>query len=449
MQSFDVIVIGAGPGGYTAAARAAQLGMRTAVVEKDRLGGMCMNWGCVPSRRLMEAGRLYRRIGQASAFGIDGIEASRLTFNWKKAVAEKDRLVRKLVADIGSLMEKHRVEVVAGEGRLVDPGSVRVGKETYAAGRTIIATGSRPGRTAVADLPRGIVAEIDEFYARKSIPERIVLAGGGTIACELASLLRLIGRTVTIVSPDKELVPWLDGACRDFIAHKFRQSGVRVLAGSRISRVRNGIAHTGSERVRCDLIVNCSPRQAVLPPMDDVPLDLADGFIRTNDFMQTSVPSVYAIGDVAGGMSASLASAQAICAVNHIAGLRDPIDMGRVPSTIYMDPEISMVGATEETLQSRGVEYVKGEFPMSANSKAVVEASTEGFVKILADQRFGELLGVHIVATRASDLIAEAVMCMRTEGTLDDLTRVIHAHPTVSESFLEAGFQAMAKTMHV
>lgn len=449
MKSFDLIVVGAGPGGYVAAIRAAQLGMKTAVVEKHRLGGMCLNWGCVPSRRLMESARLYDRIRNATAFGVDGIDTAALSFNWKKAVTEKDRIVTKLVKGVEYLMKKNKIEIISGTARLKDGTQVVVGDTTYSAGSVIIATGSRPDRAPVSMLPDKLVAEVDDLYARGEIPDRIVVTGGSPAACEMASMLRLLGKTVTLVVPEASVVPWLDASLVTFITDKFKKSGIAVLADSRISGAAKAGVKVGDDVIPCDLVVNTSNRTAVLPELSDTPLAFDKGFIRVNEFMQTSVPSLYAIGDVTGAIFAHVASAQGTCAVNHIAGLKEPIDYNVMPVTIYMDPEIGSVGRSEASLQAEGRNYVAGEFPMAINSKALVEGNAEGFVKMLADQKYGEILGVHVVASRATEMISEAVMCIKTEGTLDDLTTMVHAHPTVSETFLEAGFKASGKPLHM
>ncbi|MBU0509123.1 dihydrolipoyl dehydrogenase [bacterium] len=449
MKSCDVIIIGAGPGGYVAAIRAAQLGLKTTLVEKYRMGGMCLNWGCVPARRLMESARVYDRALNAAAFGVEGIDKNSVCFNWKRSVAEKDRIVTKLVKGVEFLMKKNKVDVISGEARLAGGTRVIVGEETYETKKTIIATGSRPNRTHFAALPDNLAVEVDDFFARDEIPDSIIVAGGDTVACEMASMLHTIGKTVTIVTEEQKLVSRLDESLASYIADRFKKQGIRVLTGSRFTGVDGEGVKVGDEVIVCDLVVNCERRTAVLPQMNDVPLDVDNGFISVNEFMQTSVPSVYAVGDVTGSIFAHAASAQGICAINHIAGLKEAVDTLRMPVTIYMDPEISSVGYTEEELKRQGIEYVRGDFPMNVNSKAIVEGNIEGFVKILADQKYGEVLGVHVVAARATDLIAEAVMCMRTEGTLDDLTRVVHAHPTVSETVLEAGYKASGKPLHI
>jgi dihydrolipoamide dehydrogenase len=449
MKSFDVMIIGGGPGGYVAAIRAAQLGMKTALVEKSKLGGMCLNWGCVPARRLMESARFFERIKSASAFGVEGLDANALSFNWKRAVAEKDRIVTKLVKGVEFLMKKNKVEVISGEAKLLGGAQVVVKGETYSAGKTVIATGSRPDRAPLSALPESLVIEIDELYRRDSVPDNIIVAGGDTVAVEMASMLRLIGKNVTVVASEPRLLPWSDRSLSDFVADKFQRSGIRVLLQSEFRGGQGKSVHVGDASLEADMVVNCSLRKAVLPPMESVWLDLENGFVGVNEYLQTSVPSVYAVGDVTGRIFAHVASAQATCAVNHMAGLKEPMDYLRTPAVIYMEPEIGSVGLSEEAVKSMGREYLKGEFPLSVNSKAVVEGNTEGFVKILAEQKYGEILGVHVVAARATDIISEAVMCMRTEGTLDDLARVVHAHPTVSETVLEAGYKAMGKPLHI
>ncbi|MDD5088454.1 MAG: dihydrolipoyl dehydrogenase [bacterium] len=449
MNSYDVMIIGGGPGGYVAAIRAAQLGLKTAVVEKSKLGGMCLNWGCVPSRRFMECARVYDRVLSSAAFGVAGVDPKAIRFDWKRAASEKDRIVTKLVKGVEFLMKKNKVDVITGEGKLVGGTRVTVGDETYETRHTIIATGSRPDLAPLKFVPESQLVEIDALYTRDHLPERIVVAGGDTVACEMASMLRLIGKTVTVVTAEPKLMGWLDAALTQFIADKFKRQGIRVLTESAIIGGDASGIIVGDETVACDLVVNCERRAAVLPEMSDVPLDLESGFVVVNEFMQTSVPSVYAIGDVTGKIFAHVASAQGVCAVNHIAGLNEAVDDLHMPVTIYMDPEIGAVGRTEEQLQREGIAYVRGDFPLNVNSKAIVEGNAEGFVKVLADQKYGEILGVHVVASRATDLISEAAMCMKTEGTLDDLTRVVHAHPTVSETVLEAGFKASGKPLHL
>jgi dihydrolipoamide dehydrogenase len=449
MSLYDLIIIGGGPGGYVGAIRAAQLGLKTALVEKDKLGGMCLNWGCVPSRRLMESARVFQHVRTAADFGVDGFDANAVKFHWKKALTEKDKIVTKLVKGVEFLLKKNKVHVISGEASVHDGKRVMINNQPNEAKFIMIATGSRPDKTPLAKLPPDSLAEIDDIYQWNDLPESMVVAGGDTVACEMASLLSIIGKNVTMVAPEAKLMGWLDESLSKFITDKLRKSGVTIHLNAQIS---GGDAHRvefNNHSITCDLVLNCSRRTAMLPPLESTPLDLEKGFIAVNEFYQTSVPSIYAVGDVTGSIFAHVASAQAVCAVNHMLGLKEPVNKKLTPITLFTNPEIGAVGSTEEELIAAGTEYIKGEFPLSVNSKAIVEGNTEGFVKILAEPKYGEILGVHVVASRATELISEAVMCMRTEGTLDDLTRVIHAHPTVSETVLEAGYKAAGKPLHI
>jgi dihydrolipoamide dehydrogenase len=449
MKNFDLVIIGAGPGGYVAAIRGAQLGLKTALVEKERLGGCCLNWGCVPSRRFMESAKLLDRMRNSSNFGIDGVEPGKLSFNWKKSSIEKDKIVNKLVRGVEFLMRKNGVEVFKGSAVLDGRSNVRVGDEVLIGKNVIIATGSRPDRAFAKTFSSGMVIEIDELYAREDAPERIVIRGGNVVACEMANMLHLIGKSVSLVTSESRLMPQLDSACSTFVRERFKKLGIKVYFETDITANKKGTVKAGEDSIECDAVLNCSDRTAIPPEMNDMRLDMRNGFIKVDEFMQTSVPHVYAIGDVTGTLFAHVASAQGSTATHHMAGVHDPLDFKKLPTNIYLDPEVAAVGMTEEEVKASSIDYVKGEFPMSVNSKAMVEGQTEGFVKILADKKYEEILGVHIVSSRATELIAEAVMSMSLEETLEGLSRAVHAHPTISETFMEAGFKAMGKPVHI
>jgi dihydrolipoamide dehydrogenase len=452
MKTYDVIIIGSGPGGYVAAIRAGQSGLKSALVEKARIGGCCLNWGCIPSRRLMESAKLFSRIQlQAANFGIDGIDNAALKFNWKKAVAEKDKIVTKLVKGVEFLMKKNQVEIISGEAAVTGANQITVAGNSYGFKQLILATGSRPDRRRfAANLPDDFVVEIDDFYARAEIPDRIVVIGGRTVACEMASLLRLIGKQVTVVASQSKLIPGIDTSLSTFLLERFKKLGIRVhLESPMPTRAKNGVK-IGDELVECDLVLNCAVRAAVLPKIEGMRIELTeDGFVKVNESRQTNQSHVYAIGDVTGTHYAQHASAHAGVAVSHMLGHPVKINDAKIPINIYTDPEIASVGWTEEQLAERNIPYMKGEFPMQVNSKALVEGNTEGFVKMLADEKYGEVLGVHIVAARATDLISEVALGVNLEATLDDLYSVVHPHPTVSESIMEAGFKAMGRPLHI
>jgi dihydrolipoamide dehydrogenase len=449
MKEYDLIIIGSGPAGYVAAIRAGQLGMSTAIVEKSSIGGMCLNWGCIPSKTLMESAKLFAKIEKAATFGIDGIDKKALSFNWKKAVGRKDRIVTRLVKGVEFLIKKNGIDTITGEGRITGADSVGVGEDEYSAKNILVATGSRPNRSAFGAVDQSKVVELEELFALESIPESILVYGGNTTACETACMLRMLGKKVTIVAPDKTLIGFLDSSLSKYIVDKLTKLGIKMHFETGITKNAEGGAFAGEEFIECEKIINCSDRTAVLPDISGVDIALDNGFVKINEFMQSSVENIYAVGDVTGQITAHTGSAQGNCAVNHMAGIKEPFDYTKSPMNIYLDPEIASVGLSEEALKDKGIEYRVGEFPMSVNGKAMAEGVSEGFVKILAEAKYGEVVGVHIVAPGATDMIAEAVAIMKLEGTLDDVSTIVHAHPTVSETILEAAFKAADHPLHM
>jgi len=449
MQSFDLIIIGGGPAGYVAAIRAGQLGMSTAVVEKSKMGGMCLNWGCMPSKAFIETAKLYDRLAKASSFGIDGIDKKALGINWKKTVARKDRIVMRLVKGVEFLMKKNNVQIISGEAKIIGSDKVIVGETEYGAKKILICTGSRPERVQYPSVPDEKLVEIDDFFSRKEIPDSFLIDGGRINACEIAHMLRLSGKKVTMVTSEDSLVPFLDNSLREFITDKFRKSKIKVLTNQSITKDAEDGLFVGDEFVECGMIINAQHRLAILPEMEGVELELEDGHLLVNEYMQTSVPNIYAAGDCAGQFFAQIASAMGMSAVNHMNDIKEPLDFGKLPINMYTDPEIASVGMTEEELKSQEIEYKIGKFPLSVNGKAMIEGNTDGFVKVLSETKYGEVMGIHIVAAHATDMIAEAVMAMKLESTVEDMARVVHAHPTISEAVMEASFAAGDRPIHL
>ncbi len=448
MSDFDLIIIGAGPAGYVAAIRAGQLGMKTAVVEKDKLGGMCLNWGCIPSKTLLESARLFDRMLHAEPFGIEGIDRQALSLNWTKAVARKNRIVARLVKGVEFLMKKNQIEIIAGEARITGVGKITVADEQHGAGAVMIATGSRPGSEGLEAVDASKIMQIGELFDVDEIGDKFVVYGSSPYACETAFMLRLIGKEVTLISPDDRLMRFLDHDLSAFVTDRFIKSGMRLLVGRGITRDAVNGVYSGDDLIECDTVINCSDRIPVLPEMD-IDLRLRNGFITVNDQMQTNVDSIYAAGDVTGQITAHIGSAQGIAAVNHMGGVAEKLDYSKLPMNVYLSPEIASVGLSESELEETGQEYRKGIFPLSANGKAIAEGNAEGFVKVLADKKYGEVLGVHIAALHATDMIAEASAIMHLEGTLEDVGRIVHAHPTVSESIIEASLAASGMPRHI
>lgn len=447
-MDYDLIIIGGGPAGYVAAIRAGQVGLKTALVEKDRVGGMCLNWGCIPTKSLLESVKLLERVRQAAQFGIDGIDEGKLSFNWANARARAQRVVKRLTGGVASLLARNGVDVIAGEAVLVSSTRVRVAGRLLEADHIFIATGSRPAPLRLP-VPPEMVQEIEPLLTGDSVPRQVVVVGQGPNAVELAQLLKLAGGVVTLLVPGSELLPKADPYLSRYALGRLAKDGVHVrLDTPPTGAFENGIL-VGSEKIFCDKVLNASAREAVVPAAE-IELERERGFLRTDEYLRTNHPTVFAIGDVNGRSElAHAASAQGLYAVNVVKGIRWKMNLAHCPLNIYTLPEMAQVGLTEPEIQARGLDYKVSEFPLAANGKAVCEGATEGFVRLLSEKRYGEVLGVQIVAAHATDMIAEAAALLQTEGTVFDLTKVIHAHPTVSEVFLEAGYAAVDHAIHM
>ncbi len=447
-MEYDLIIIGAGPAGYVAAIRAGQLGMKTALVEKKEVGGMCLNWGCIPTKALIESAKFYHRIKSAENLGIDGIDQSKVTFNWTQAKKRSGKIVTKLTGGVNFLLKKNGVEVIKGEAKIVSASSVSVQNRLLETKNIFIATGSYPAPLDI-ELPAGKLIQVEHLLDMESLPKRIVLVGHGPVTLELAQFFQLIDKTVTVISPVDNVLPGVDDYLRQYIMKNTKSQGIKIMENSRIGSATDDLLVVNGIDVPYDVVINCSWRNGIAPPSD---IDLVrddHGFIPVDEFMETSIKGIFAIGDVNGvSYLAHAASAQGIFAVNHVQGVPGTMNMKQCPINIYTHPEVAQIGLTEREIQEKGIEYRIGEFPMSANGKALAEDSAEGMIRILSGKKIGEVLGVQIIAANATDLIAEAAAFMSVEATVYDVARTMHAHPTVSEVFLEAGMDAADKPIH-
>lgn len=447
-MKYDVIIIGAGPAGYVAAIRAAQLGLRTALVEKKSIGGMCLNWGCIPTKALIESARYYDRLKLAGEFGIDGIDQKKLVFNWEKAKQRAKQISGKLGAGIDYLLKKNGVEVIRGEARITGEGSITVDNRALEAENIIIATGSYPAKAAFKTEKHGLL-EMENLLALEKLPDTIAIVGRGGVAVEMAQFFNLVGKEVTLVAPDEILLPKADLFLNDYITKRMKKRGIKIIIDDKIGAFKGGELIVGKEKIAAELVLNASLRNAIVPPSEiEIPLT-AEGYIQVDENLNAGSKKLYAIGDV-NGMSylAHVASAQGIWVINHIKGIKDVFDLRAWPHNFYTVPEMAQVGLTEQQLQDEGVDYKLNEFPLTANGKAMIEGNTEGVLRLLSDKKYGQVLGVQIIAAHATDMIAEASAYMQIEGTVFDIAQTIHAHPTVSEIFMEAGFDAVDKAIH-
>jgi len=446
-MEYDIIIIGAGPAGYVAALRASQVGMKTALVEKSFLGGMCINWGCIPTKAIMESAKVFAKTKKVSEFGIDGIDPLKLTFNWENVKARSKGITKKMSKGIEGLLAKHGVDILWGEAIINDDKSVTVDNKIFTAKDIVIATGSYP---AEIDNKTGkdVVINIDKLFELNEIPENIVVYGKGGIAVEMAQFFNLVGKTVTLITPDAKILPAFDEVLQSYIIQKLKDDGIEFIFGGTIDNCKDGVLNTNGKDIKCDRIINCSFRKAIMP-VSALNIDTNEwGFIKVDANFETNQPGIFAIGDVNGKSYLSyIASAQGNVVVNKIKGIQSDFSIHNYPLNVYTIPEISQIGVTEQTLMDEAIPYKVTQLPLSSNGKALIEGNTEGFVRILSDRKFGQVLGAQIIAANASDMMAEASAIIQNKGSIYDITQIIHAHPTISEIFTEAGFETMNKAM--
>ena len=449
-MDYDLIIIGAGPGGYVAAIRAGQLGLKTALIEKAKVGGMCLNWGCIPTKALIESAKRMQAVKNAFEFGIDGIDLKQLSFNWNAAVKRTERIVKRLTKGVEYLLKKNGVTIITGTASINADKTISVDNTLISTQHIIIATGSQPVPLPFS-VPPDTLVEVEKLLAMNELPGNVVVYGNGPHAVELAQFFAMIGKTSTLITPQSILIPEADTFISEYAVKILKKSGVSVRLSAKISKVENNqLILENGDTISCQKLINASERKAVIPE-SAVDLGTTNAFIEVNDRLETRVPGIYAVGDVNGrSIFAHAASAQGVYAVNHIKGLHPDslFEALNFPINIYTYPEMSQIGLNENQVeQFKGV-YKLGEFPLTANGKALAEGETEGMVRVLSDKKYGEVLGVQIVANHATDMIAEAGLLIRMEGTVYDLAATVHAHPTVSEILVEAGLDAFDMAIH-
>ncbi|NLC50630.1 MAG: dihydrolipoyl dehydrogenase [Bacteroidales bacterium] len=448
-MDYDLIIIGAGPAGYVAAIRAGQLGLKTAIVEKKYIGGMCLNWGCIPSKTILESAKIFEKTNQLSEFGIDGVDLGKLSFNWDTVKQRSNKITKKLTAGVNFLLKKNGVEVINGTATIGADKSVIVDGKKITAENIIVATGSKPQKLddKLEDAPK---VEMEHLFDLKEMPDNVVVTGNHVSAVEIAQFFKLIGKKVTLVANSEYFLHGIDKFLIDYITKNIASNGIDLITDSYPSKYLEGKVIVGDKKVKCDLLVNCNSRKAIIPE-SETPFELTErGFIKTDKQFKTNIPGVYVIGDAAGkSFVAHMASAQGIHVVNSIKGIKASFDYSTYPINMYTSPEISQIGMTEEMIKEEGYEYKVNQFPLSANAKALIEGNSEGFIRMLSEKKHGQVLGVQIVGKHATDMIAEAGAYMKVEGTIYDVANTIHAHPTVSEIYFEVGFDAFDKAIHM
>ncbi|HXM56467.1 MAG TPA: dihydrolipoyl dehydrogenase [Candidatus Dormibacteraeota bacterium] len=453
-ERFDVAVIGGGPGGYVAAIRAAQLGARTAIVEKDRLGGTCLVRGCIPTKAMLQSSELYSLMQRGGEYGVI---ADKLRFDMRAANRRRDQVVDQLVKGVESLMKSNAITVVRGAGRL-EKGGFAVADQHYDAANVVVATGSVPARIPLEGVEHTI--DSDAILALDEVPESLVVIGGGVVGMEWGALFAALGTRVTVLELLPQVLPMIEADLVRLYRRHFEQLGGVIHTEARVERVAKAkggleVRYTvGGEgqSTRAQVVLLATGR---VPYTDGLGLgeagvELQRGRVVVDDHLRTAAPGVWAIGDVIGGiMLAHVASYEGVCAVENICGADRVPDYHAAPNCVYTDPEIANVGLSEKDARERGLEVTVGRFPLSASARALTLGQAEGAVKVVADAGDGTVLGVQMVGPRVTDVIAEATLAVQQRLKLHDLDLTMHAHPTLAESLLEAALAADGRAIHV
>ena len=462
-MDFDVIVLGSGPGGYVAAIRASQLGMKTAIIEKESLGGICLNWGCIPTKALLKSAQVFEYINNSEEFGISITNPSA---NFEKIIKRSRDVADKMSKGINFLMKKNKITVINGFGKLVKNNSIEVTdtndkKSTYTGKNIIIATGARSRQ-----LPNLKQDNKNIFGYRKAMtlekkPKSIIIVGSGAIGVEFAYFFNSVGTKVTIVEYQKNIVPNEDSDVSRELHKIFKNKGIEILTDSSVDSAiyKDGEVHAEISKegtktiIKAEKLLSAVGIQSNIENigLEEIDIKTENGKVSVNEFYETNVPNHYAIGDIVNGPAlAHVASAEGIICVEKIANLNpEVIDYNNIPGCTYCSPEIASVGLTEEEAKSNGYEVKIGKFPFSASGKASAAGKNQGFVKLIFESKYGELIGAHMIGYNVTEMIAEIVAIRKLETTAHELIKTIHPHPTMSEAIMEAAAAAYDEVIHL
>ena len=457
-HKFDVAVVGTGPGGYVAAIRCAQLGLSVATVEDDRPGGVCLNWGCIPTKALLRNAEVVTLLGRAAEFGIrlSGFEA-----NYAEAVQRSRKVADRMAKGVEFLFRKNKITLFPGRGTLTAKNVVEVkgatAAETIEARALILATGSEPKSLPGVAIDEKTVISSNGAVRNERAPRSIAIIGAGAVGVEFADVFAAYGVQVTLVEALPRIVPVEDEEISKELTRAFTRRGIALKTGVKVASVKPGgagvVVALEGEKLEVEQVLMAIGRTARIAGLglEGIGVQLERGFVKVSPHMETSVKGLYAIGDMAGApLLAHKAMAEGVVAAEAIAGKSPrPVDYGNVPSCTYCRPQIASIGVTEARARENGREVAVGKFPFTASGKAVALGETEGFVKVIADKATGELLGVHIVGAEATEIIHEFAVGRTLEATLEEIIHTIHAHPTLSEAALEATLAALGQAIHI
>jgi dihydrolipoamide dehydrogenase len=457
LKEYDITILGGGPGGYVAAIKAAQLGAKTALIENENVGGVCLNWGCIPTKTLLKSAQVYKYILNSQKYGIDISDTSGISINWDNMQKRKDSVVTQLTNGVKFLLKKNGVDTINGFGNVIDKNTIEVNGEKIKTKNLILATGSSPLLPPIDGLKEaneaGFALTSRDILSIKEVPNELIIVGGGVIGVEFATLYSSLGVKVTIVERADDLLVNVDIDVRNLLKKLLVKEQVEVITGANVKAFKKDSIDYEKDgksvNLKADKVLVSIGRKPNYKGIEALNLKTERTGVITNEKLETNVKGVYAIGDLNGKyMLAHVASAEGIVAVENIMGKKSEMEYDKIPSCIYGHPEIGFVGLTEQAAKEKGMDYVVSTFPLSANGKALAEGETDGFIKIIADKQYGEVIGMHIIAPHATDMIAEAVTTMELEGTVHDLAKAIHPHPTLSEIVMEAAHGAIDKPIH-
>jgi len=450
----NVVVIGSGPGGYVAAIRCAQRGMKVAIVEKGKIGGVCLNVGCIPTKALFKNAAFIKDLKKSSSLGVD---VNGYTIDFAKMMKRKDSIVKQLTTGVKQLLKKNGVEVIEGTAKIFDSNTVKVhtsnGDVVLSTDHIIIATGSASITPPIPGIELEGVLSSEELLSQSVLPKSMAIIGGGVIGMEFASIYNIFGVDVTVIEKMPNILPSFDEEVTASLSEVLKERGVDIRVNTQLNSIKR---HNGklelsldAQKLYVDTVLMSVGRRTVLPEFQNIDILIENGSVVVNDYMQSSIPNIYCIGDANGKMQlAHVASAEAIVAADHISlGDGKKMSYKTNPSVVYTIPEIASVGLTEKEALNSG-KIKTGRFKYGWNGKALCMDETEGYMKVVSETKYNEILGVHIFGYDASNLIAEAGLALGLEATADEIAHTIHAHPTISEIFMECCEEIAFKSIH-
>ena len=463
-MNYDIIVVGSGPGGYVTAIRASQLGLKTAIVEKESLGGICLNWGCIPTKALLKSANVYEYLTHAKDYGITVSDASA---DFDAIIARSRGVANGMSTGIQFLMKKNKIDVIKGHGTVLAGKKVEVtaedgSKTVYSADKAIIlATGARSRK--LPNLPQDgkKIIGYREAMTLPEQPKKLVVVGSGAIGVEFAYFYNALGTDVTIIEFQSNIVPVEDEEVSKQLEKSFKKAGIKVMTKSAVESVDTSGAgckvsvktEKGIEVLECDVVLSAAGVETNIENigLETVGIATDKGRVLVNEYYQTNIPGYYAIGDIVPGPAlAHVASAEGIICVEKIAGHHpEPLDYGNIPGCTYCSPEVASVGLTEKAAKEKGLDIKVGKFPFSASGKASAAGAKDGFVKLIFDAKYGELLGAHMIGANVTEMIAEIVAVRKLEVTGEALIKTVHPHPTMSEAVMEAAAAAYGEVIHL